>query len=146
MAIDPTSNLDMAYFRAPETRTIVTNTLGKGVVSMTHVRAREALGFIDDHVVEDAVMIAYQHRTLDCDLFLESQHVPVPGQGVDNVTLYDYRCHWNCEIKSGFAKVVASVLTSPRMTGSSTVSPGITTRSPEALLASETASKTSRGR
>jgi AraC family transcriptional regulator len=102
MAIDPTSNLDMAYFRAPETRTLVTNTLGSGVVGISNVRARSALGFIDDHVVEDAVMIAYQHRTLECDLFLENQHVPVPGQGVDNITLYDYRRHWNCEIKSGF--------------------------------------------
>jgi hypothetical protein len=57
MTIDQTSNLDMAYFRAPETRTLVTNTLSGSVVGISLVRALDALGFIDDHVVDDAVMI-----------------------------------------------------------------------------------------
>jgi AraC family transcriptional regulator len=138
MAIDQTSNLDMAYFRAPETRTIVTNTLVKGVVSMTHVRAREALGFIDDHVVEDAVMIAYQHKPLECDLFLENQHVPVPGQGANNITLYDYRRQWNCEIKSGIEAtnfylprdVLNAVSEGKGMSGDVVVLPGETVDDP----------------
>jgi AraC family transcriptional regulator len=138
MAIDQTSNLDMAYFRAPETRTLVTNTLGNGVVGISHVRARNALGVIDDHVVEDAVMVAYQHRQLECDLFLDNRHVPVPGQGVNNITLYDYRRHWNCEIKTGFEAtnfylprdVLDAVSDASGTSGDLVVAPGATVDDP----------------
>ena len=92
----------MEYFCAPETQTIVTNTLGKGVVSISHVRAKQPLGYLSDAVREDAIMVAYQHRPLQADLFLDDRHVVVEGTNVGNITLYDYRLPWGCAINTGF--------------------------------------------
>ena len=52
MSLHPTTNREMDYFGAPETQTIITNTLGKGVVSISHVRASQALGYLSDAVRE----------------------------------------------------------------------------------------------
>ena len=102
MSLNPTTNRDMEYFGAPETQTIVTNTLGKGVVSISHVRAIQPLGYLSDAVREDAIMVAYQHRALQADLFLDNRHVIVEGTNVGNITLYDYRLPWGCAINTGF--------------------------------------------
>ncbi len=97
-----TDNHDMAYFGAPSTRTLVTRTLGRGVVSFNRLRAEDPLGPIDSSIVEDAIMIAYQHRDLKAHLFLEGRYVQVPGPSQNRVTMYDYRRHWGCEIKTAY--------------------------------------------
>ncbi len=97
-----TDNHDMAYFGAPSTSTLVTRNLGRGVVSFNRLRAESALGQTDDSAVEDAIMVAYQHRALQCDLFLANRHIRVPGQSRDRVTIYDYRNRWSCEIKTAY--------------------------------------------
>ncbi|UAJ12518.1 helix-turn-helix domain-containing protein [Glacieibacterium megasporae] len=91
----------MAYFNAPDTRTIVTSKLGRGVVGISRLRANHPLGVIDYTVIEEAIMVAYQHQPLRCDVFLEDRHVPVRGAGPAKFTVYDYRRRWNCEIKTG---------------------------------------------
>ena len=97
-----TDNHDMAYFGASDTRTVVTRNLGRGVVSFNRLRAETPLGQSDDSIVEDAIMVAYQHRPVKCHVFLEDRHVPVPGQSQGRVTLYDYRSRWSCELKSDY--------------------------------------------
>ncbi len=101
MSLKPSTNLGMAYFNAPDTRTLLTSQLGRGVVGISRVRADYPLGVVDYTVVEDAIMVAYQHQPLRCDVFLEDRHVPVKGAGAAKFTVYDYRRRWNCEIKTG---------------------------------------------
>ncbi len=91
----------MAYFNAPDTQTIVTSQLGRGVVGISRVRANYPLGVVDYTVTEDAILVAYQHQPLRCDVFLEDRHVPVRGAGAAKFTVYDYRRRWNCDIKTG---------------------------------------------
>ncbi len=101
MLLNPPTNLGMAYFNAPDTKTIVTSGLGRGVVGISRLRANFPLGVIDYTVIEDAIMVAYQHQPLLCDVFLEDRRVPVQGAGAAKFTVYDYRRRWNCEIKTG---------------------------------------------
>lgn len=91
----------MAYFNAPDTRTIVTSQLGRGVVGISRLRANYPLGVVDYTVIEEAIMVAYQHQPLRCDVFLEDRYVPVRGAGAAKFTVYDYSRRWNCEIKTG---------------------------------------------
>jgi AraC family transcriptional regulator len=102
MSRDATSNRDMAYFGAPETRTVVTNTLDRGVVSISRVRANQALGYIASPVREDAIMLGFQHRPLQADLFLDDRPVVIRGPSVGTLTVYDYRRNWGCAINTGF--------------------------------------------
>ncbi len=101
MSLNPPTNLGMAYFNAPDTKTIVTSDLGRGVVGISRLRTNYPLGVVDYTVIEDAILIAYQHEPLLCDVFLEDRHVPVRGGGPAKFTVYDYRRRWNCEIKTG---------------------------------------------
>jgi AraC family transcriptional regulator len=138
MSIGAVSNHDMAYFRAPDTRTLVTSNLGRGVASFSRIRTRAALGFTGENIVEDAIMIAYQHRPLQCDLFLESRHVPVPGRSDGTVTLYDYRRRWSCEIKTTFEAtnfylpraILDAASGEQGASGDMTVEPGVTVDDP----------------
>lgn len=102
MSRQPTDNHAMAYFGAPSTRTLVTRTLGAGVVSFNRLSAEDALGPIDNSVVEDAIMVAYQHRAVSAHVFLEGRYIQVPGQSQDRVTMYDYRHRWGCDIKTAY--------------------------------------------
>jgi AraC-like DNA-binding protein len=102
MSQQATDNHDMAYFGAPLTKTLVTRNLGRGVVSFTRLQAERALGHVDGSAVEDAIMVAYQHKTIQCHVFLEDRYIPVPGQSEDRVTMYDYRHRWSCEIKTAY--------------------------------------------
>lgn len=101
MSLQSPTNLGMAYFNAPDTRTIVTSELGRGVLGISRLRANYPLGVIDYTVIDDAIMVAYQHEPLRCDVFLEDRHVAVRGAGAAKFTVYDYRRRWNCEIKTG---------------------------------------------
>ncbi|QXQ05354.1 AraC family transcriptional regulator [Sphingosinicellaceae bacterium] len=92
----------MAYFEAPETRTVTASTLDRGVVSFSRVRAGEALGYIATPVREDAIMLGFQHRDLQADLFLDDRKVDVQGPNFGAFTLYDYRREWACSINTGF--------------------------------------------
>ena len=133
MSLHPTTNREMDYFGAPETQTIVTNTLGKGVVSISHVRASQALGYLSDAVREDAIMVAYQHRPLQADLFLDDRHVIIEGTNVGNITLYDYRLPWGCAINTGFEatnfhlprSVLDCLLDGSRPSGDVIIKPGV---------------------
>ena len=102
MSHRPTNNQDMAYFGATDTQTITTNTLDSGVVSISHICSREPLGYLNDAAREDAIMLAYQHRPLQADLFLDNRHISIEGRNVGNITLYDYRLPWGCAINTGF--------------------------------------------
>lgn len=96
------SNQDMAYFGAPETRTVTASMLDRGVVTFSHLAASVPLGFIAAPAVEDAIMLGFQHRDLQADLFLDGRKVEVRGENVGTFTLYDYRRHWTCSINTGF--------------------------------------------
>ena len=102
MSLKPMNNQDMAYFGASDTQTIITNTLDRGVVTISHICAREPLGYLNDAAQEDAIMVAYQHRPLQADLFLDDRHIVIEGRNVGNITLYDYRLPWGCAINTGF--------------------------------------------
>ncbi len=101
MSLNPPTNLGVAYFNAPDTRTIVTSELGLGIVGISRMCSNYPLGVVDYTVIEDAILVAYQHQPLRCDVFLEDRHVPVQGAGAAKFTVYDYRRRWNCEIKTG---------------------------------------------
>ena len=96
------SNLDMAYFEAPETRTITASTLDRGVVSFSRLRATRAIGYLAAPIREDAIMLGYQHRDLQADVFLDNRKVDVRGPHFGAFTLYDYRREWACSINTGF--------------------------------------------
>jgi AraC family transcriptional regulator len=102
VSLGATNNQDMGYFGAPDTRTVMTAALGGGVVAISRLRTSGPLGFVDDPVREDAVMVAFQHRPLQADLFLDGRHVDVRGHNVENITLYDYRLDWGCAINTAF--------------------------------------------
>ncbi|QYE34593.1 AraC family transcriptional regulator [Polymorphobacter sp. PAMC 29334] len=92
----------MAYFEAPETQTVIANTLDRGVVSFSRVRALHALGYITTPVREDAIMLGFQHRDVQADLFLDNRKVAVRGPNYGAFTMYDYRREWACSINTGF--------------------------------------------
>lgn len=95
------NNQDMAYFGAPETRTVVTTTMDRGVVSFSRVRSSAPLGYIATPVREDAIMLGFQHRDLQADLFLDGRKVAIEGPKVGTITLYDYQREWACSINTG---------------------------------------------
>lgn len=96
------SNLDMAYFQAPRTHTVTTSLLDRGVVSFSRVWAGRPLGYIAAPVREDAIMLGFQHRDLQADLFLDDRKVDVQGPSVGTFTMYDYRREWACSINTPF--------------------------------------------
>ena len=92
----------MAYFGAPETRTVMTSTPGRGVVGMSRVRALQPLGYIAAPVCEDAIMLGFQHRPLHADMFLDGRPVTIAGRSAGTTTAYDYRREWACVINTPF--------------------------------------------
>lgn len=127
-----TSNLDMAYFEAPETRTVTAGTLDRGVVSFSRLRASHALGYIAAPVREDAIMLGFQHRDLQADLFLDNRKVEVRGSHLGAFTIYDYRREWACSINTGFEatnlyipRAVLDAASDDQRSGDLTIDPGV---------------------
>lgn len=132
MPNSPTSNHDMAYFEAPETRTVITNTLDRGAVSFSRVRASQPLGYIAAPVREDAIMLGFQHRDLQADLFLDNRRVDVRGPNFGTFTMYDYRREWACSINTGFEatnlylpRAILDAISSDGRSGDLTVEAGV---------------------
>jgi AraC family transcriptional regulator len=122
----------MAYFGAPDTQTVVTNTLDRGVVSFSRVRAAAPLGYIATPVREDAIMLGFQHRDLQADLFLDGRKVAIDGPNVGTITLYDYRREWACAINTGIEatnlyipRAVLDAVSTDYRSGDLVIKPGV---------------------
>lgn len=100
------TNRDMAYFRAPETTTVVTNKLVGGVVSISRVRSGPTgLGRLDDHALEDAYMVGLQLRPTRADVWLDGRQLDIRHGTTGEIMVYDYRRRWGAEVHCAFDAV-----------------------------------------
>lgn len=137
MTRSATNNGDMAYFGAPETRTVTTNTLARGVVSFSRLCAPQPLGYIAAPVREEAIMLGFQHRELQADVFLDDRKVEVRGDNVGTFTFYDYRREWACSINTAFEatnlylpRAALDAMLDGERSGDLIVQPGLCTADP----------------
>lgn len=133
MSLNPTTNREMEYFGANETQTLVTNSLGTGVVGISRLRSCQSATELCEATCEDAILVAYQHKPLQADLFLDDRHVVVKGFHVGTITVYDYRLPWACSRDTGFEAtnfhvpraLLGCLSTGARSPGDVIVKPGI---------------------
>lgn len=97
------SNQQMDYLKVENAKTIVSSVLDKGIVTATRLtRATPGHGYVDQHVTEDAFMIAFQLRDYEGDLWVDDRNVDFAGSRKGNFTLYDYNRIWQADMKSAF--------------------------------------------
>ncbi|MDO1583047.1 helix-turn-helix domain-containing protein [Rhizobium oryzicola] len=103
MARTTSTNRTMDYLRVKNAQTVTSSVLNKGIVTATRL-TRESLnhGFVDQHVTEDAFMIALQLRDYHGDLWVDGRKVDFPASRQGHFTLYDYNRLWQADMKSAF--------------------------------------------
>lgn len=96
-------NGTMDYLRAPKVQAITSSILDKGIVTANRVIGPTPNhGLVDQHVPEDAFMIAFQLRDYHGDLWVDGKNVPLPVLQKGNFSAYDYNRSWQANMRSAF--------------------------------------------
>ena len=97
------SNDDMEYLRVQGGQTVRASVLDKSIITATRLtRDTPNHGFVDQHVSEDAFMMAYQLRDYQGDLWVDGKNVSAPAFHAGNFTFYDYNRSWQANMRSAF--------------------------------------------
>lgn len=98
-----TGNQYMDYLRVEQAKTIKTSTLARSVITATRLtRGAPGHGFVDQHVTEDAFLLAVQLQDYNGDLWVDGRNVNFPIGRKGNFTFYDYNRIWQADMKSAF--------------------------------------------
>lgn len=97
------TNQYLEYLRVEQAETVVTATLAKAAVTATRLkRTTPGHGLVDQHVNEDAFMIAVQLHDYSGDLWVDDKRLDFPVSRKGNFTLYDFNRTWQADMKSAF--------------------------------------------
>lgn len=98
-----TTNQNMEYLRAPAATRLTSSVLDKGQVTISRITSDTPNhGHVDQHVTEDAFMLALQLRDYHGDLWVDGRNVEFPTSNSGNFTFYDYNRLWQADMKSAF--------------------------------------------
>lgn len=96
-------NERMEYLRVRDAHTVRASVLDKSAVTVTRLsRNTPNHGFVDQHLPEDAFMMACQLRDYQGDLWVDGKNVSAPAFRAGSFTLYDYNRSWQADMKSAF--------------------------------------------
>ncbi|MGA0617182.1 helix-turn-helix domain-containing protein [Paracoccus sp. KR1-242] len=97
------SNEQMEYLRVQGGQTVRASVLNKSIITVTRLtRDTPNHGFVDQHLPEDAFMMAYQLSDYQGDLWVDGKNVSAPAFHAGNFTFYDYNRSWQANMKSAF--------------------------------------------
>ncbi len=96
-------NRNMEYLRTVGVPQVSSSHLRGGLLSASRfTRTTAGHGLSDDHVQEDAFMLAVQLRDYQGRLWLERKQLDFTGSKEGNFTLYDYSQAWRADLSSPF--------------------------------------------
>lgn len=103
MSSSKPTNDEMEYLRVHGGQTIRASALTKGMVTATRLsRDTPNHGFVDQHVTEDAFMMAFQMRDYEGELWVDGKNVKLPTLRKGQFSFYDYNRIWQANMKSAF--------------------------------------------
>ena len=97
------SNETMDFLRVDGGQTVRTSVLNKTGISATRlIRDTPNHGLVDQHLPEDAFMIAFQMRDYRGDLWVDDKPVTMPILRQGQFSFYDYNRVWQANMRSDF--------------------------------------------
>lgn len=97
------SNRNMEFLRTKNTSDMTIATLDGGLLSASRfTRGSWGHGVSDEHIQEDAFMLAYQLRDYEGGLWVDGKQVDFKGSKANNFTFYDYSRVWRADLQSPF--------------------------------------------
>lgn len=96
-------NRSMDYLRIMNTPDMTAASLSGGLLSASRfTRNTQGHGLSEEHVQEDAFMLAYQVSDYSGKLWVDGKKVDFSGSKAGNFTVYDYSRVWQADLQSPF--------------------------------------------
>ncbi|UOA29764.1 AraC family transcriptional regulator [Pseudosulfitobacter sp. DSM 107133] len=97
------TNEKMEFLRVQGAQTVRSSVLNKTGISATRLtRNTPNHGYVDQHVTEDAFMMAFQMHDYRGDLWVDGKHVKMPVLRQGQFSFYDYNRIWQANMRSEF--------------------------------------------
>nr|WP_169618256.1 AraC family transcriptional regulator [Ruegeria sp. PR1b] len=97
------TNEKMEFLRVQGAQTVRSSVLNKTGISATRLtRNTPNHGYVDQHVTEDAFMMAFQMHDYRGDLWVDGKNVKMPVLRQGQFSFYDYNRIWQANMRSEF--------------------------------------------